>query len=146
MNELYPYDSVVIFPSPLYLPRTGNENWTEVYGILFNNDMKCTVRNENSIITTQFSYPQIIDIYVGYLHGCHNFFKNGGKIDDGLWTTHNGKQYIEDVYVRTLISMVQKLDYKVLTCDEPIETKKGETEQDWIISKDLMERIRQHLP
>lgn len=132
MKNLYQmcgYDGVVIFPSPLYLPQTGNENWTQVYGILFHTEMN-----------------KIVDTYIGYLYGYHNFLKNGGKIDDGIWTSCDGKQYIEDIYVRNLISMVQKHDYKVLTFDEPIEIYDEETIEDWIINKDLIERIEQHLP
>lgn len=129
MNENY-YDVLVIFPAPLYLPLRGNTDRVNVYGILF--------KRENTL-------PKNIDDYVGYLHGCHNFLKNGGKIEDGKWIS-DGCVGEDTSSLRKFVSMVQDKNYEVIISDEPIEIQEAETDEDWVISKELIERTMKDLP
>lgn len=129
MNENC-YDILVIFPSPLYLPYKEDTDWTNVYGILFRRE------------TTP---PKNIDGYVGYLHGCHHFLKNGGKIEDGKWIS-DGCVGEDTSSLRKFVSMVQEKNYEVIIRNEPIEIQEGEIDEDWVISKELIERTRKDLP
>lgn len=36
--------------------------------------------------------------------------------------------------------------FQVIECDEPLEIREGETEEDWILSQTLIERVKIDLP
>ena len=139
-KEKYPYDSVVIFQTPINLPRTNGE-WTDVHGILFSRQE--LIERTKSSHERNIKCTEVVDTYVGYLHGCHNFLKNGHKIGDGVWKTKRGHQFDDTKGLRYLVSYVQDLDYEVLYDDEPVEIRENETEEDWILDKRLIERLRQ---
>ena len=140
----YPYDCVVIFDEPLYLPNDRLTEWSNVYGILFN-------REDVNMLASKPNYksytgPDIIDIYIGYLQGCHNFLKNGHQLEKGVWKLKWGTEFTDNIPLHKLVSCVQNLKYKVIISDDPIEIKDGETDHDWVINKDLIERELNHLP
>ena len=125
-------DTMVIFKRPLYLyyfPCDEKEEWTYVYGVILPNE----------------HHPSTVDAYIAYLHACDNFLRKGNHIFEGFWELKDGTRYKRNKALCRLVESVQDLDYKVVLDDHPIEIKDGETTQDWIIKKDLIERVCQDL-
>ncbi|MCH5325926.1 MAG: hypothetical protein J1E29_01845 [Duncaniella sp.] len=54
--------------------------------------------------------------------------------------------YEETKTLMRVIGSVTDIDYQVIEGDEPIEIREGETEEDWILSQTLIERIKIDLP
>lgn len=60
----------------------------------------------------------------------------------GCWCLKDGKYcYGENETLLRVIGSVTDIDYQVIEGDKPIEIREGETEEDWILSQTLIERV-----
>ena len=107
----YNYDCAVIFQQPLYLPSSGERNWKNVYGMLFDREREITRCNQPHM--RHITPMQMIDMYVGYLHTINNFYKNGNSIENRYCITQWGNRFKVDYKLSPLLASVQDLDYEV---------------------------------
>lgn len=133
-KKKYPFDSVVILSKPLELE--GHV----VYGSLYNKERYISLSKEPHWGLDH--YLDMVDFYIRYLVSCNNFFKNGHDICDGKWITKHGHAYDMDKYLERLMTSVVEVDYTIKEYDHPIELMEGDNIEDWIVSKELIERLK----
>ena len=140
----YPYDSVVIFKTPIILPSPESPDGDKVtvFGTMFNRERE-KERMTKGPWKHYESYPEMIDEYVVYLHVVSNFLEHGNRIENGCWCLKDGKYcYEENKTLLRVIGSVTDIDYQVIEGDEPIEICEGDMEEDWILSQTLIERVK----
>ena len=142
-KENYPYDCVVIFKTPIILPspKSSYDVKVTVFGTMFNRGHE-KERVKKGPWKDYETYPEMIDEYVVYLHVLYNFLSHGNTIENGLWCLKDSRyRYEETKTLLRVLESVTDIDYQVMECDEPIEIREGETEEDWVISQSLIERV-----
>ena len=133
-KKKYPFDSVVILSRPLEL---GGH---VVYGSLYNKERYISLSKEPHWGLDD--YLDMVDFYIRYLVSCNNFFKNGHDICGGKWITKLGHTYDMDKYLEILMTSVVEVDYTIKEYDHPIELTEGDNIEDWVVSKELIERLK----
>ena len=130
------YDCAAIFTEPLYLEGK------HVYGILFNKQYLIKVSQQPWNKVRNYTYQKIVDEYMVFLTAYDRFMKNGHFIlTDSFWMN----KWCDDIYpdknALRLVGSLLDINYEVAQ-DIEIEIKDGETNVDWIISPELVERIK----
>ena len=144
----YPYDSVVIFKEPILLPSSKCPDNVKVLvlGTMFNKELE-KERMKKGFWENFYTYPELIDDYVLYLHVVSNFLEHGNRIENGYWCLKDNRYcYGENETLLRVIGSVTDIDYQVIEGDKPIEIREGETEEDWILSQTLIERVKSDIP
>ena len=139
----YPYDSVVIFNKPILLPSSKSPDDVKVlvFGTMYNKERE-KGRVKKGPWKHFDTYPEMIDEYVVYLHVVSNFLEHGNRIENGCWCLKDSRYcYEETKTLLRVLGSITDIDYTVMEYDEPIEIREGETEDDWVISQSLIERV-----
>ncbi len=127
------YDAMVIFDTPIQIVDDGGDV-ISIYGLLYNQDEK----HKDDLWTWE------LNRYICYLQGCERAQSNGCKLAPELLITKDENMIALKVRFKNLIYRIMKkhlIRYRMVELTDPIKIHFGETDDNLIISQQLINRI-----
>lgn len=124
---------MVIFDTPIQIVDDGGDV-ISIYGLLYNQDEK----HKDDLWTWE------LNRYICYLQGCERAQSNGCKLAPELLITKDENMIALKVRFKNLIYRIMKkhlIRYRMVELTDPIKIHFGETDDNLIISQQLINRI-----
>lgn len=136
MDKDYPYDCLIVFPRPLRLEGQI------VYGMIFSKQKEIDKYENRYREKCGTKYLDTIENYIRYLYCCNDYYNSENKIRSGIWRTIWGHSIIEDWVLTDSFFNSKKVKYSLIEKEEPIPFNENETDGDWVLSLELIERVK----
>ena len=136
MDKQFPYNCLAIFSRPL------NLNGQIIYGILFNKQREIDKYERRYLEEGGTKYLNGIEDYLKYLYSCDDYYNSENKIKTGIWSNQWGDSIISDWVLTNTSKNSKKVEYTLIEKDVPIQFNENETDDDWVISPELIERVK----
>lgn len=136
MNQNYPYDCLAIFSKPL------NIEGHIVYGTLFNKEKEIYIYENRHRENCGIKYLDSLENYIRYLYSCDDYYNSENKIKEGIWSNQWGDSTISNWHLIDTFFNSEKVEYTLIEKEEPIQFNENETNDDWVLSQELIDRVK----
>lgn len=128
------YNSLVVFQRPIQI-MDDRKNAIAIYGLLYNR----RERHKDDLWTWE------LNRYLCYLLGCEKIQKSGCRLAPELIITQTENMIALNVELKNLIYRIMKdkmIDYLIVEPKVPFKIYETETEDIFVISKKLLQRVQ----
>lgn len=128
------YDGAAIFKTPIQI-RDDHDEVITIYGLLYSREQM----HESDL------WSWDLHRYICYLQGCERAQEKGCRLAKGLLITATDNIIALNSRLKSLIYRIMKddlTDYRLIETEEPFIYGQDEVEDEFIISKEFIDRIQ----